>query len=198
VTIPQVRAGLSQETLVAAAVRMARQRGVESVTMRALAAELGVTQMAAYYYFDNKNELLEQVVDGIFATVTIPEADSGPWDERLRQLMVNQLKELSKYRGVGTIIPQQKMSPTHLVLVRAYLNILGDAGFTDEDAFKAYSMIHSYVIGRLLLLDRLRSDRSRRLERILDLSKVPTLHASDYVEFTVDVVIDGLKRRLER
>lgn len=195
-TVPQARAGLSKATLVDAAVRMARVHGVESVTMRALAAEFGVTQMAAYYYFDNKNALFEQVVDGIVATVAIPDADSGPWDVRLRQLMVNQLGEMSKYRGVGMIMPQQKSTPAWLALVRAYLDILGDAGFTDEDAFRAFSMIHSYVIGRLLLLDRLRGNRSRRLERILGLSGLPALHASDYVEFTVDVIIDGLKQRL--
>jgi TetR/AcrR family tetracycline transcriptional repressor len=194
VTVSPSRPGLSEETLVAAAIRIARRDGIESVTMRALAAELGVTQMAAYYYFSSKEELLEEVVDGILASIQIPQPGSAAWDELLRQLIRAELRELAKYRGIGHLLPSQNASPAFLILARACIDILVEGGFSTEQAFMAFDTIHSQVLGRLLLLDRLRERHARRLDRLLGL-RLPKRHFEDYADFAADVIVSGLKQQ---
>ena len=56
---------LSQERIVAAALAVAKRVGFDRLTMRALADELGVTPMAAYYYVSSKDQLLELVADAV-------------------------------------------------------------------------------------------------------------------------------------
>jgi TetR/AcrR family transcriptional regulator, tetracycline repressor protein len=194
VTVSQPRQGLSESTVVAAALRVAERDGIDGLTMRALASELGVTQMAPYYYFASKDDLLSRLLDGILASLDVPEPGSGPWDQLLRKLMFTELRELAKYRGIGHVWATRNASPTFLATTRAYIDILTEGGFSTEDAFMAFDLIQSQLVGRLLLLDRLRERKDRRVNRLLGLS-IPEKHFEDYATFTVDVIVNGLKLR---
>src|SRR5436190_3495185 len=89
---------LSQERIIAAALRVAKRVGFDRLTMRALAEELGVTPMAAYYYVKSKEELLELVADSVAAAE--PPLPAGlPWDEQLKLRAFDLFDRLVRYPG---------------------------------------------------------------------------------------------------
>src|SRR5690349_10527485 len=97
-TVTQVEAGagsgggkrsvqLSQDQIVEAALSIVQESGLDSLSMRRLSKKLGVSTMAPYYYVDDKNGLIELVVEAVLSQVTVPGPESGPWDVRLRLLI---------------------------------------------------------------------------------------------------------------
>ena len=71
------RGHLSKERVFRAAVDLADREGLESLTMRKLADELGVGAMSLYYYFANKDELIDGMVDVVFGEIELPSGDVG-------------------------------------------------------------------------------------------------------------------------
>ncbi len=71
---PAPRAPLSRDRVLGAALRLADQGGLESLSMRKLGQELGVEAMALYYHFANKDEIVDGIVDLVFAEVELPAA----------------------------------------------------------------------------------------------------------------------------
>src|SRR5918994_3617768 len=76
------RAGLSREAVLGAARRVADDQGVDHLTMRRLAAELGVTPNALYTYFPDKEALLDALVDDLLAGIEPGDPDEGDWRDR--------------------------------------------------------------------------------------------------------------------
>ena len=63
----QRRAHLSRERVLQTAMRLADEGGLESLTMRRLGQELGVEAMAMYHYFANRDQIVDGIVDLVFA-----------------------------------------------------------------------------------------------------------------------------------
>jgi len=74
------RSTLTPQRIAAAAVAIADTEGLDAVTMRRLAADLGVAPMAAYRYVSGKDELLELMVDHVYGELTLPSETKG-WRE---------------------------------------------------------------------------------------------------------------------
>src|SRR4026209_660353 len=71
-TQPARRVPLSRELVLQTALRLADQGGLESLSMRKLGQELGVEAMALYYHLANKDEVLDGIVDLVFAEIETP------------------------------------------------------------------------------------------------------------------------------
>src|SRR5688500_876585 len=67
---------LSQEQIVAAAIKLLDANGIEALTMRKLGAELGAVATAVYWHVANKDELIELVVDHVYGEIDVPEISS--------------------------------------------------------------------------------------------------------------------------
>jgi AcrR family transcriptional regulator len=102
---------LSEERVVEAALTIIREQGVQGLSTRALAAELGVTQAAPYYYVRNKEELFTFVIDAVLASVKVPEPDAGPWDARLARLMNDIIETVAQYPGLGEVMVNSPTPP---------------------------------------------------------------------------------------
>jgi AcrR family transcriptional regulator len=76
---------LTARRIAEAAVGIADAEGLDAVTMRRLAAELGVAPMAAYRYVSGKDELLELMVDFVYGELELPE-EAMDWREAMRTL----------------------------------------------------------------------------------------------------------------
>ena len=72
------RLPLSRERVLRAAIAIADSAGIEALTIRSLARELGVKPMAIYYHVANKSEILDGIVDLVFAEIELPAPD-GDW-----------------------------------------------------------------------------------------------------------------------
>jgi AcrR family transcriptional regulator len=191
---------LTEEAIVDAALRVIRNSGVESLTMRALSRELGMSPMAAYYYVANKEELLDLVAARALADIRLPRSATAPWPVRLRTLIDRIDEALRNYRGVGEVL-LDRMHRTQKHVMRAVMELLGEAGFGDAEIAMAYALIHTYLFGRYRVtmsapppVEHVADDPDDVVARVGPLSTA--LHGRDYYDFGVDTLIRGLESRL--
>ena len=96
---------LDREVVVAAAVRVAERGGIRSVTVRALATELGLSTTAMYRYVDGKADLLNLIAEATLAAVELP--NTGPWQQRLRIFALSARKALLRIDGIAGVLQTQ-------------------------------------------------------------------------------------------
>jgi AcrR family transcriptional regulator len=78
---------LSRATVAEHALKLADTEGLDAVTIRRLAQELGVTPMALYWHFKNKDELLLGIADHVLAGVKATRDPGDPWLSQLRAMV---------------------------------------------------------------------------------------------------------------
>jgi AcrR family transcriptional regulator len=141
------RAPLNRERVLRAAVALADQGGFESLTMRKLAKELGVEAMSLYNHVANKDDLLDGMVDLVFAEIELPSTD-GDWKTAMRARAVSTREALSRHRwAIGLMEGRTTHGPANLGLHNAVLGCLRAAGFSLEMTVHAYSVQDSYIYG---------------------------------------------------
>ncbi|WP_051133541.1 mycofactocin system transcriptional regulator MftR2 [Nocardia paucivorans] len=189
---------LSETEIVEAALRVVRADGVEKLSMRRLSRELGVSPMAPYYYVADKRELLDLVASAALAGVRKPPPETGPWQQRLRDL-VDQIDErLRKHPGLGDVLIEQMLGK-QLDLIAAIMEILYEAGFGERDVLSAYATIHTYLFGRRRVNPR---DLGTPPDVVIpDSVQRAMRHLSDLrggysYDFGMEVLIAGLEGRL--
>ena len=142
------RRQLTRERVVQEALAVIAQDGVEALTMRGLAARLGVVPGAVYRHVGNKQQLQDLVLDGVLAEVDVHLDRSLPWTERLKLLAHRLRQVLEAHPGVAGILKtRDPLGPHSLVLAEAFLGPLQAAGFTDREAGLAFFLLVDYTIG---------------------------------------------------
>jgi len=190
---------LTEDAIVSAALDIVQKGGVDALSMRALSRELGVSPMAAYYYVANKQELLDLVATRALAKILRHDLGDDPWPVRLRTLIDRIDATLRRHRGVGEVL-LDRMHSTERDVMRAVMEILSEAGFTDVDVVKAYATIHTYLFGRY----RVSMSANPHRDEVVDPDDIVsraglitrTLHGADFYDFGVDTVIRGLQSRV--
>jgi AcrR family transcriptional regulator len=141
------RTPLNRERVLRAAVALADQGGFESLTMRKLAKELGVEAMSLYNHVANKDDLLDGMVDLVFAEIEPPSSD-GDWKAAMRARAVSTRDALNRHRwAIGLMEGRSSHGPANLGLHDAVLGCLRAAGFSLEMTVHAYSVQDSYIYG---------------------------------------------------
>ncbi len=141
------RASLSKERVLQTAVALAARDGIESLTMRKLADELGAGAMSLYYYVPNKDALLDEMVDIVFGEIELPSTDVD-WRTALRRRAISTREALNRHRwAVGLMESRTTPGPASLRLHDAVLGCLREAGFSIELAIHAYSVQDAYIYG---------------------------------------------------
>jgi AcrR family transcriptional regulator len=141
------RAHLSKERVLEAAVALAARDGIESLTMRKLADELGAGVMSLYYYVPNKEELIDGMVDIVFGEIELPSTDVD-WKTALRRRAISTRHVLNRHRwAVGLMESRRTPGPASLRLHDAVLGCLREAGFSIELTIQAYSVQDAYIYG---------------------------------------------------
>lgn len=146
---PQPRARLSRERVLQKALEIADQKGFHALTMRRLAQELGVEAMSLYYHFANKDQLLDAMIDLVFAEIELP--SRGTWKSRLRARAASARAVLVRHRwALGLMESRTSPGPATLHHHNAVLECLRTSGFTVAAAAHAYSLLDSYIYGFVL------------------------------------------------
>jgi AcrR family transcriptional regulator len=144
---PRNRAPLSRERVLRAAVAIADAAGIESLTIRSLAHELGVKPMSLYYHVRNKAEILDRIVDVVFAEIDLPSA-AGDWHSEIRQRAISTRHVLKCHPwAIGLMESRSNPGPATLRHHNAVIGTLRGAGFTVEMTAHAYALIDAYVYG---------------------------------------------------
>jgi AcrR family transcriptional regulator len=130
-----VKERLSRERIVDCAIALAEAEGLEAVTIRRLAQDQGVTPMALYWHFKDKDLLLEGIVERLLSEVELPAASAKPWHEQLRDVLAALLDVLRAYPGVADLVKARVMvSESGLLIAEHTLGLLRSAGFNAEQA----------------------------------------------------------------
>jgi AcrR family transcriptional regulator len=208
------RIPLTRERVFQAAVALADERGIESLTMRALGEELGVEAMSLYYHVANKDELLDGMVDFVFSEIDLPTTD-GDWKAAMRRRAISTRESLARHRwAVGILESSTSPGPANLRLHDAVLGCLRAAGFSLENAIHAYSVQDAYIYGFALQEKTLPVDTPGELAAAAEdlrrqfsaddyphIAKTISEHVTqpgydfaDEFEFGLDLILDGLER----
>ena len=145
---PDRRPQLTRQRVVAEALAVIAQDGVQAMSMRALAARLGVVPGALYHHFGNKQQLQDLVLDGVLAEVDFHTNPSLAWTEQLKILASRLRQVLEAHPGVAGILKtRDPLGPHSLALAEAFLAPLQTAGFADREAGLAFFLLVDYTIG---------------------------------------------------
>ena len=141
------RPQLTREHVVAEALAVIARDGVQALTMRALAARLGVVPGALYRHVRNKEQLQDLVLDNVLAEVDVHLDPSRAWTDQLKLLAHRLRQVLEAHPGVAGILKtRDPLGPHSLVLAEALLGPLHAAGFPDRAAGLAFFLLLDYTI----------------------------------------------------
>jgi AcrR family transcriptional regulator len=145
---PDRRPQLTRQRVVAEALAVIAQDGVQAMSMRALAARLGVVPGAVYHHVGNKQQLQDLVLDGVLAEVDFHTNPSLAWTDQLKLLATRLRQVLEAHPGVAGILKtRDPLGPHSLALAEAFLSPLQTAGFADREAGLAFFLLVDYTIG---------------------------------------------------
>ena len=142
------RPQLTPQRIVTEALAVIAQDGVQSLTMRSLAARLGVVPGALYHHVGNKQQLQDLLLDGVLAEIDFHTDPSLAWTQHLKVLAHRLRQVLEAHPGVAAILKtRDPLGPHSLALAEALLAPLQAAGFADRQAGLAFSLLVDYTVG---------------------------------------------------
>lgn len=146
------REPLSRDRVVATAVRLADEGGIEGVSMRRLAQQLGVEAMSLYHYFASKDELLGAMMAAVFAEMGRP-ANGPDWRADMRAAAVLAKDVLLRHRWAARLMGEPlPLSRAQLEWMDGILGRLRAAGFSPNMTHHAYHALDSHIVGFVLWL----------------------------------------------
>jgi AcrR family transcriptional regulator len=133
-----------------AAIRLADQGGIESLTMRKLAQALGVEAMSLYNHVANKGDLVDGIADLVVSEIELP-STAQDWDVAIRKCAISAHEAFLRHPWACNLV----MSPTSTRTARTprlrymewLLRRLGEAGFSPELTYHAYHALDSHILG---------------------------------------------------
>jgi AcrR family transcriptional regulator len=143
-----VRAGLTRDQVLDAALALADREGLAALTMRRLGAELGVEAMTLYHYVPNKTALIDGLVERIFTTAGGFASSSGAgWREGLFAYASKLRETLLEHPAVLPMIVRPATTPATLDAVEDLLRVLVEAGFPLGRALDSLNALTLFVVG---------------------------------------------------
>lgn len=208
------RARLNRDRVLRAAIALADAGGIESLTMRKLGVELGIEAMSLYHHVANKDDLLDGMIDGVFAEVDLPTGDVD-WRTAMRRRAISAREVLSRHRwATGLMESRTTPGPATLRHHDTVIGTLRGAGFSIEMAAHAFSALDSYIYGFALQEASLPFDTAEETAKVAQmimarfssgeyphLTELTVTHVlqpgydyGDEFEFGLDLILDGLDR----
>lgn len=210
-TARKSRTALSRERILRAALTLADKNGIGSLTMRKLAETLGVEAMSLYNHVASKDELLDGMIDLVFAEIELPR--DADWKTAMRQRAVSARRVLSHHHwAIGLMESRRTPGPATLRHHDAVIGCLREAGFPISLVAHAYALLDSYVYGFALQEASLPFETGEQTAELaesilanLSPDQYPYLkeltaehvlqpgydYANEY-EFGLDLILDGL------
>jgi AcrR family transcriptional regulator len=210
------RVPLTRDRVMRAAIELADASGLESLTMRTLGLALGVGPMALYRHVRNKEDIVDGIVDLVFAEID-PPSTGADWKKAMRDRAISLREVLARHRwATGLMESRTTPGPANLGHHDAVIGSLRAAGFDMAMAAHAYSLLDSYIYGfaqtQMNLPFESTTDIAEVAQEMLapfplnaypNLAAFITEHAmqpgydyGDEFEYGLDLILDGLERAL--
>ncbi|MEO3812463.1 TetR/AcrR family transcriptional regulator [Sphaerisporangium sp. B11E5] len=130
-----------------AALLVAAEQGIKAVSMRTVAARIGLTPMALYGYFRNKDELLDAVIGRMLADVSRPAAGLG-WRETLLYLAAEVRSVARRYPSVFPLLfTRPAVSPSAIMIIDLVFDAVLRAGVEPAQVPRMERMLSTFILG---------------------------------------------------
>lgn len=158
------RPSLDRPTVVQTALELLNRVGLEGLTTRGLAAELGVKSPALYWHFQNKQELLDAMADAMVSGAGMgPPHPGETWQEWLGRRARAYRASLLAYRDSAQIVTQaRQLSPATVQSFNEELQSMVDLGFDPVQALRTITALTNYVDGFILKEQNLRQPAAKK------------------------------------
>ena len=210
----EARAPLTRERVLRAAIGLADESGIESLSMRKLGQELGVEAMSLYNHVANKDDILNAIVDMVVSEMEPPSPEAD-WKRALRQSARSAYEVLLRHPWAASLmLSGSGVSQARLRYMDALLGTLRKAGFSAEMTDHAYHALESHIMGFTLWVVgmNLGSDddvAALATSFLRDFPRDEMPHLAEHIEqhmkprspenegefaFGLDLILDGLER----
>jgi AcrR family transcriptional regulator len=150
----QPRLPLSRERVLRAAIKIADESGIESLTMRRLAEDLGAEAMSLYYHVANKESLLDGIADAVVAEINdvvdaldTPSAGAA-WKTAVRQRILSAREVLLRHRWAPRVLETRTSTGiATLLYIDGLLGLMRDGGFSYDQIHHALHALGSRALG---------------------------------------------------
>jgi AcrR family transcriptional regulator len=204
------RTPLSRDRILAVAVELADERGVDGLSMRKLAKQLGYEVMSLYNHVDNKDDLLDGMVDAVAGEIVVPDDDLA-WKTAVRQVAMSAHEALVRHRWAAAMWSRRWPGPNRWRHMDALLRLLSTADLPDDVADLGFHAVTMHIQGftqQQIDYSNQVPDEDAMLERFRDdVSPDEFPHIVDHVRyhreteglhdefgFVLDLILDGLER----
>ncbi|WP_163507146.1 TetR/AcrR family transcriptional regulator [Fodinicola acaciae] len=147
------RQPLSRQRILDAALQVGDEHGLEAISMRRVAKQLGVEAMSLYNHVPNKAAMVAGMLEHVFGSITVPPRDA-PWPDRLRALGLSMHRELAAHPVAVTLIVTDRAAPRHraaLQPIEEMFAALHDAGLDAARAAVTAEAFTALIFGTVLL-----------------------------------------------
>ena len=206
------RRPLNRERILLTAVAIADDRGVDAVTMRAVASRLGVEAMSLYNHVAGKDDILDGMVDLVIRQVDLP-ADVEGWREAMRRRAISAHQVFGRHPWAPPLLDSRQSSgPSRLRYYEWVLGTLMGAGFSVDGAARAFSLLDSYIYGFAIQQSNFSAgadvspeEMAEAILAAIPVEEYPHLHrmasyqmragydAEADFDFGLEIVLDGLQ-----
>jgi AcrR family transcriptional regulator len=210
----QSRLPLSRERVLRAALALADDGGIESLSMRKLGQQLGVEAMSLYNHVANKDDIQEGIVEIVLGEIEMP-SDEANWKQAVRRTAISAHEAFVRHRwACGLMMQVPRVSPVRMQWMEFVLRTLREAGFSADLTHHAYHALDSHITGFTLWQVSMPFETREELVDLAEgfLQKIPAdefpyivEHAEQHIapsspdgrtefEFGLDLILDGLER----
>ena len=172
---------LDRAQVVMALHNLARRVGIQRVTMRELAAGLGVAVPSVYYHVPGKQAALDLLADSLLAAIPVPAA--GSWDVRLIELYCAASEVILRVPGVASMLQTRTSGESAQRLDHLSRSLLAEAGLAEAPAAAAHTVLYTYVLGSVSVEE----------SRSVTPAGRDTRHAAARFRSGLDVIIAGIR-----
>jgi AcrR family transcriptional regulator len=208
----KTRKPLTRERVLGAAIRLADESGIESLSMRKLGQELGVEAMSLYNHVKNKDEVLDGIVEAVINEVEWP-PDETDWKAALRESSISAHEALMRHPWAASLWWRRAEGPGHMQLAEHMLKTLREAGFSEDLTYHAYHVLTGHILGFTLQAVSFPIETKEELQELaakflqdFPVDEYPFLaeHIRQHADpgdsdegafaFGLDLILDGLER----
>lgn len=203
--------GLSVGVIVLTAMRIADQEGIEALSMRRVAEELGVGTMSLYTYVPAKAELFELMVDAAIGEARLPD-NTGDWRSWLERFARDSLEGYRRHPWLLRVpLSRGLMGPNQVAALESVLRSISGIGLSNGEMMAVVQLVTGYVRGvaqsvaEAVHLERTSgvtdeqwwTDVGPLHDKYIDPAEFPTLTAVYQDETWIDPFEFGLRRLLD-
>ena len=213
----KTREKLSRTRIVEAALGVMDAEGLEAVSMRRIAREVGVEAMSLYHHVADKDDLLDGVCARVMTDFRIPERDDRPWSERARHGAHEWRRVLKAHPNVISLFAERSKPMTDVSALRPMeyaLSLIMESGADEREAVQVFNVMGGYIMGFVMMetgqmftagaLDSQNPDPVASLPNF-PTAQLPCIAAAmphlatcdpdDQFEFGLDLLLGGLQAR---